>query len=208
MTETEIGKKNSKNLKMKKALKTVWDFLSDMIFSAVTVIGVVILIRFIIISPFEVSGGSMLDTLHDEDYIIVDKLSYRFSEPERGDIVVLVPPINTDTYYIKRIVGLPGEKIEFSNGQVLIHNAEFPAGFKLKEEYLSEKNKDSYLPNHESRSIQIPKNHYFVMGDNRGGSNDSRQWGTLHERNIEGRAWLLVLPFSRTSVISGVEYGM
>ncbi len=201
-----MSEQNITDHKIKRALTATWDFISDTLVSAITVIGIVILIRFILVSPFEVNGGSMLDTLHDGDYIIVDKITYRFKEPERGDIIVLIPPTDTDTYYVKRIIGLPGEKIEFHDGTVLIHNERYPAGVKLKEEYLAERNKKSYLSGHTDRSIEIPEHQYFVMGDNRGGSNDSRHWGTLHERNIEGRAVLVVLPFKDMGFLEGVEY--
>lgn len=192
----------------KKTLRATWEFISDILLSTVGVIAVVILIRFVVVSPFQVNGGSMLNNLHDGDYIIVDKLSYDFSEPERGDVIVLIPPTDTSTYYVKRIIGLPGEKIEFNNGQVLIHTDRYPDGFKLKEPYLSEDNRLTYLPNHENRVIEIPADHYFVMGDNRNGSNDSRQWGTLHQRNIEGLARLIVLPIKDAEVITGMDYGM
>ncbi|MDD4351996.1 MAG: signal peptidase I [Candidatus Gracilibacteria bacterium] len=198
----------SNDSKIKKMLKSTWDFLSDTFLSTIVVIGVVILIRFILVSPFEVNGGSMLDTLHDGDYIIVDKISYRFKDPERGDIIVLVPPTDTDTYYVKRIIGLPGEEVEFSNGQVLIHNDRYPAGLKLDEPYLNEDNEKTYLPNRIDRTIEVPSNQYFVMGDNRGGSNDSRQWGTLHSRNIEGRALIIVLPLRDFGLTQEVDYGM
>jgi signal peptidase I len=205
---TDLAEKSGKKNIFQRGLRATWEFVSDILLSTVGVVAVVILIRFIIVSPFQVNGGSMLDNLHDGDYIIVDKLSYDFSAPQRGDIIVLIPPTDTETYYVKRIIGLPGEKIEFNNGQVLIHNDRYPDGFKLNEPYLSKDNRETYLPNRENRIIEIPKDHYFVMGDNRNGSNDSRQWGTLHRHNIEGCARLIVLPIKDTQLLHGVDYGM
>jgi len=189
----------------KKRMKAIWNFLSDILINGVVIIGIVFFVRFALFSPFKVEGASMEPSLHTKEYIIVDKISYRFSDPQRGDIVVLIPPSNTKEYYIKRIIGLPGEKLEFLNGQVLIHNDEYPTGIRIEESYLSEENIRTIF-NGEPNIIEIPENHYFVMGDNRRHSNDSRNFGTVHERNLIGQAWIIAWPLDYTGIIEDPEY--
>ena len=191
----------------KKRMKAIWSFLSDILINGVVIIAIVFFIRFAIFSPFKVEGSSMEPTLYTKEYIIVDKISYRFKEPERGDVVVLIPPSNTKEHYIKRIIGLPGEKLEFLNGQVLVHNDEYPTGIRIDEPYLSEENIRTIF-NGEPNIIEIPENHYFVMGDNRRHSNDSRNFGTVHKRNLVGRAWIIVFPFDHAGFIEEPDYSL
>lgn len=188
-----------------KRVKAVWDFLSDVLINGVVVIGIVVLIRFFLFSPFQVKGSSMEPNLHDMEYIIVDKISYRFDEIQRGDVVVLIPPTDTTERYIKRVIGLPGEKMEFINGQVLIYNDEYPTGIRINEEYLSEENLKTIF-NGKENTIEIPDNHYFLMGDNRHASNDSRTFGTVHKRNIIGRAWIIAWPLGNMGFITDPNY--
>lgn len=193
--------------KKSQRMKAIWTFLSDVLINGVVVIGIVVLIRFFLFSPFKVEGSSMEPSLHTKEYIIVDKISYRIKEPERGDIVVLIPPSNTKERYIKRIIGLPGEKMEFLNGQVLIHNDEYPTGIRIDETYLSAENIKTIF-NGEPSTIEIPENHYYVMGDNRKHSNDSRNFGTVHERNLVGRAWIIAWPLDNFEIIGDPDYSL
>jgi len=172
--------------------------LGDILLNAVTVIVLVLVIRYVIISPFEVKGESMEPNFHSEDLLIVDKLSYRFQDPQRGDVIVLIPPPDTKQYYVKRIVGLPGESIRFLNGKVVIVNDEHPEGMTLTEAYLP-----TTLATYGSttEAISIPAGSYFVLGDNREHSNDSRAWGALPATNIVGRAWVVLWPPSDLRVV-------
>lgn len=172
--------------------------LGDILLNAVTVIALVLVIRYVIISPFEVKGESMEPNFHSEDLLIVDKLSYRFQDPQRGDVIVLIPPPDTKQYYVKRIVGLPGEKIQFLNGKVVITNDAHPEGVTLAEPYLP-----ASLATYGSTTepITIPAGSYFVLGDNREHSNDSRAWGALPKPNIVGRAWVVLWPPSDLRVV-------
>jgi signal peptidase I len=180
--------------------------IADIVYNFAIIVVIVAAIRYTLISPFQVNGSSMLPTLETSEFLMVDKLSYFLHNPERGDIVVLIPPENTETFYVKRIIGLPGEKIEFLNGQVIIHNTEHPEGLRLEEPYLSPENKDTYLPTRENKIIPIPENNFFVMGDNRHASNDSRSWGILHRQSIEGKAWFVFLPLNRMHFMQHAEY--
>jgi signal peptidase I len=145
---------------------------------------------------FIVIGNSMFPTFEHKDYLIVDKLSYHFKSPSRGDVIVFHPPINEKTYYIKRIVGLPGEKIEVKNNEVKITNTKNPEGVVLEQPYASSLGESE-------KTITLGDGEYFVMGDNRAVSSDSRVWGVLPEKNISGRVFLRLFPFSQIDIWPG-----
>lgn len=180
--------------------------LADLLYNIAVIVVIVGFIRYTLISPFQVNGSSMIPNLQNAEFLMVDKLSYYLHEPERGDVVVLVPPQDTELYYVKRIIGLPGEKVEFLDGQIIIHNQEHPEGFKLNEPYLSAENQKTYWPTHENKIIDVLPENYFVMGDNRRASNDSRAWGLLNKHNIEGRAWFVFLPVNQIRLVTKPGY--
>ncbi|PCI29633.1 signal peptidase I [Candidatus Wolfebacteria bacterium] len=151
---------------------------------------VILPIRTFIAQPFVVSGASMDETFQDKDYLIVDQLSYRFSEPERGDVIIFRYPIDPSKFFIKRIIGLPNERIVIQGNSVTIFNDRHTDGIRLVEPYVT-------LPGHDTRTTtQLLSDEYFVLGDNRGGSSDSRAWGPLPKSNIIGSALLRLLPIS------------
>ena len=138
---------------------------------------------------FIVVGDSMYPTFHNKDYLIVDKFTYHFiHEPQRGEVIILHPPTNPKTHYIKRIVALPGETIIFKGNDITIINSEHPEGFIIKDYSTSLGLIDGELT--------LSENQYFVMGDNRANSLDSRSWGVLPRENIVGRPILRLFPFS------------
>jgi len=161
------------------------------------VIVTVILFRAFIAQPFVVSGTSMVPTFQDANYLIVDEISYRFTEPKRGEVVVFKPPYEIGTFLIKRIIGLPGDQIQIKEGVVTITNDEHPEGLTLSEPYVNED-----YP-HENYLTTVPDDMYFVMGDNRAVSYDSRKWGFLPKKNIIGRAFLRLFPVSKLDVFPG-----
>ncbi len=130
---------------------------------------------------FYVRGSSMEPMLHNGQYLVVSKISYRFREPQRGDIVVFVSPNGTGEDYIKRIIGLPGERVEVRDGAVWIN------GYRLDEPYLN-----SGIPY--TGTWSLGPDEYFVLGDNRANSSDSHAWGPLPRKNIIGKAWLCYWP--------------
>lgn len=162
-------------------------------------LAIVIPIRAFIAQPFKVSGASMVPTFHDREYLIVDEISYRFNEPKRGDVIVFHPPQDPGTYYIKRIIGLPGETVKIDGPNVLIINKENPNGILLTEPYISAHT------NNNITSVQ-GTDEYFVMGDNRPYSSDSRTWGKLPKKNIVGRTFLRLYPFNEMSAFPGVYH--
>lgn len=144
-----------------------------------------------------VSGDSMLNTLHDGDNLIVDKISYRFKDPERFDIIVFPYQFAEDTYYIKRIIGLPGETVQIIDGYVYIN------GEKLEESYGREViDSDKYGIAVEP--VELGEDEYFVLGDNRNASSDSRfeDVGPLHRDELIGKAWIRIWPFDSFGTIS------
>jgi signal peptidase I len=142
---------------------------------------VVLPVRFFLFEPFLVRGQSMEPNFHNLDYLIIDKLSYFFRQPQRGEVIVFKPPIDDHVYYIKRIIGLPGERIIIEESKITIFNKEHPEGFVLNE---------SYLQNHYTLGkieVNLGQDEYFVLGDNREVSYDSRKWGPVKKERITGR---------------------
>ena len=142
----------------------------------------------------EVSGSSMETTLSDKDQLIVDKMTYRFRDPKRYDIVVFPYQYQDNTYYIKRIIGLPGETLQILSGRVYID------GMRLEEHYGNEMMEN---PGIAEEPLTLDENEYFVLGDNRNNSSDSRasDVGLIHRKDLIGRAWIRVWPLSQIGVI-------
>ncbi|MDQ5931156.1 MAG: signal peptidase [Patescibacteria group bacterium] len=161
-----------------------------------TAIALAMIIQQFIIRPFVVSGESMDPTLRSKDYLLIDEVTYRFSEPERGDVVVFRAPPEPTKFFIKRVIGLPGDTVSIKGSTITIINDEFPKGFTLKEEFITHKTTNEM-------TVKVPEDQYFVMGDNRAGSFDSRSWGTLPKANLRGRALLRLLPLSEIDYLPG-----
>lgn len=175
----------------------VWDLVKVLVISMV----IIVPIKYYVAQPFIVSGSSMVPTFRDGEYLIIDQLSYRTSEPQRGDIVVFKYPKDNTQYFIKRIVGLPGEKVTIRDTKVYITNQENPKGFELKEEYLS--SGSMTLGVNENNVVSLGADEYFVLGDNRAGSSDSRFWGPVPEYDLVGKVFIRAFPFT---VFKSVTY--
>ena len=179
--------------------KGIWSGLGDLSVFIVFVIGAVVLVRIFIAQPFIVSGTSMFPTFQNANYLIVDELTYRFHQPQRGDVIIFHPPIDMKSYYIKRIIGLPGDTVTVKNGVVTVSNDSNPKGVVLSEPYITT---DTLS---ENVSVKVPDGNYFVMGDNRPASFDSRKWGLLPRANITGRAFIRLFPFSELNILPGAD---
>lgn len=162
----------------------------------------VVAIRYFIFKPFVVKGASMEPNFHEKEYLIIDELSYRLREPKRGDIVVLKNQGSEDQdFFLKRVIAMPGERIVIINGRVKIYNTEFSDGKYLDESmYLS----PSVLTMGDM-DVTLKTDQYFVLGDNRSASLDSRRIGPVHRTDIVGRAFLRGWPLDRIEYL-GKEY--
>ncbi len=160
---------------------------------ALVALGAVFLIRAYLVQPFLVSGASMFPTFHDKDYLLVDEISYHFRDPKRGEVIVFRYPNDESTFFIKRIIGLPGDTVSFEAGKVKIVNAEHPGGMILEESYLPKGIVTNPRPGSETTFV-VKDGEYAVFGDNRSYSYDSRDWGVLKEKEIIGLVRLRLWP--------------
>ncbi len=181
--------------KIKKYFLIAWEFIKIIVIALI----IVIPIRYFIFQPFIVKGDSMIPNFHDGDYLIVDEISYKFRGIQRGDVIVLKYPLDTTQRFIKRVIGLPGETVDINNGKVSI--TKDGKVLNLNETYLPKN-----LATQGSIHITLPANKYFVMGDNRQFSYDSRMWGILPGEDIIGRALIRVFPITDTAYISEPSY--
>lgn len=168
---------------------------------AAILILVVVPIRLYVAQPFIVSGASMAPTFATGEYLIVDELSYRFAEPTRGDVIIFRFPHDTSKFFIKRIIGMPGETIRVNRGGVTVVNDAHPNGLELAEPYVTQR-----MQQQEPIAITLGPDEYFVMGDNRAASSDSRRWGPLNEDFIVGRAFVRLYPFQSVDVFPGIAH--
>lgn len=172
-------------------------------FSKIIIIALLIVvpIRMFVTQPFFVKGASMEESFYDGEYLIIDEISYRFKNPARGDVVVFRYPLDEKQYYIKRVIGLPGETVEIAGGEVFITDS---AGWRFA---LDEK---KYLERNEttpgSAVLTLGAGEYFVMGDNRGHSSDSRSWGVLPQKDIVGKVFIRAWPAARAALIEAPNY--
>ncbi len=149
---------------------------------------IVIPIRMFIAQPFIVSGASMEETFHSGEYLIVDQVTYNFQPPERGDVVIFRYPKDPSKFFIKRVIGVPGDTVTVEGDIVTIYNEEHPNGFTITEPYVKSMDNPSQV------TEKLGDREYFVMGDNRDESSDSRIWGVLQEDKIVGRAIIRLFP--------------
>ena len=162
-----------------------WKELFKLIFISLLI---VVPFRIYVAQPFIVEGASMDPTFETGDYLIVDELSYRFKSPERGSVLIFKYPKDPSKSFIKRVIGLPGETVSISKGRVTITNSAHPDGLKLEEPYVVLVSKQDEL------TYAVKVGEYFVLGDNRISSADSRLWGPVPESNIIGRPIIQLLP--------------
>ncbi len=160
---------------------------------------IVLPIRLFIAQPFIVSGASMETTFSTGQYLIVDQLSYHFEEPARGDVIVFRYPKDPSKFFIKRIIGIPGDTVSIKGSDVSLSNTEHPEGILLDEPYILSMKPSTTI------TETLGGDEYFVMGDNRDASSDSRAWGVLPRNNIVGRTFLRLFPITKVGVFPGAH---
>jgi signal peptidase I len=183
------------------AMRSFFVFILETIKIVVISLLIVIPIRYFVVQPFFVKGQSMEPNFDDGQYLIIDEISYRLESPARGEVVIFRYPNNPSEYYIKRIIGLPGETVEIIGGGIIVYNKENQNGFVLKEPYLLDGEKTNG-----AMKVELGVGEYFVLGDNRAASSDSRRWGPLEENLIIGRVWLRAWPFETAKVFAAPKY--
>ncbi len=182
------------SLAPKKWYKRAW--VKDVLSSIAIIVFIIIPFRIFIAQPYLVDGSSMDPTFKNNEYLIVDQLSYRLGDPKRGDVVIFKYPVNPDQYFIKRIIGLPGETVILDNSGTSIKNPATKEILKIEEPYVAYKQTSD-------TSFTLNEGEYFVMGDNRGASSDSRVWGAVPRKNIVGRPFLALYPLDKIKLLPG-----
>jgi len=198
-----VENKDSENKNENKSFfSEIKDFSFETIKIVVISLIIIVAIRTYVMQPFFVSGKSMEPNFHNGDYLIVDEISYRLDEPKRGDVIIFRYPRNPKEFFIKRIVGLPGERVEIKDSQIIIYNNENQEGLIV--------NENLYIPISTTTSgdvnVILKSDEYYVLGDNRNASADSRIWGVLEEHFIIGKAWIRAWPVGDFSVFEEVNY--
>ncbi len=170
-------------------------FIEVFKFSLLTLL-IVLPFRMFIAKPFIVNGASMSPTFETGHYLIVDQISYKIHEPQRGEVIVFKYPKDETRFFIKRIIGLPNETIIIEDGKVTIKNEESPEGFTVEEDYVKN-------IAHKNMKQTLLDDEYFVMGDNRANSSDSRVWGALQDDFIIGKALIRLFPVTKIDLFPG-----
>lgn len=182
-------------------IKKIVNFFLDFLETIVVALSIFVVVYLFIMQPHEIKGSSMEPNFQDKEYILTDKISYRLHSPTRGDVVIFKAPVNPDVDYIKRVVGLPADRVKVQNGFVYVN------GEKLNEYYLRDTTSlfpGSFLT--DGVEITVPEGKIFVMGDNRPHSSDSRQFGPIPISDVIGRAFIRYWPITSIGVLPSVNY--
>ena len=181
--------------------KKAGSFILDLVETVVIALAIFVLIYLFLFQPHQVSGSSMYPNFEDGEYLLTDKISYRLREPKRGDVVIFTAPQDTEHDYIKRIIGMPNESVKVESGKIFINGA-----------ILNE----TYLPSHfstfpgaftaQGQTIFVPADQYFVLGDNRNNSSDSRAWGFVPKKNLVGKISFRYWPVDHLGKIQAANY--
>jgi len=180
-----------------KRLAEVGLFFLELVKVVVLAAVTIVLIRHFLFKPFYVRGASMQPNFYDKEYLIIDELSYRLRDIKRGEVIVFKSPEDPKEYFLKRIIGLPGERVKVDGGKIVIYNQQYPEGKSLEEEYI-----DSTVITSGTITVTLSQDEFFVLGDNRPNSFDSRRFGSINSNAIVGRAIFRGWPISRIQIIN------
>lgn len=189
------------NFRPRGVIRAVLAYIVELIQVVLISLAIIIPVRYFLVQPFYVKGASMEPSFYDREYLIIDELSFRFRNPSRGDIVVFRYPLDPSQFFIKRVIGLPGDRIRISGGKITIFNPENTQGIILDEsKYLG-----SVFTAGE-KTVTLRGDEYYLLGDNRNASMDSRVFGPVKRKLIIGRVWLRGWPIDRLGRFSAPEY--
>ncbi len=201
--------------------RSIWFHVFDVILNIAIIVAIVGTIRTFVVSPFQIEGHSMDPTLDDREYIVINKFRYLMGKPQRGDVVVFRPPTDVSKFYVKRVIGMPGETIAIRDGYVFLRD-KVKGDIRLEEPYLSPMNAGhTYVypvnsGNPAEEVFTVPEGQYFLLGDNRQGSLDSRSFGHIGSNNtayiptpnIKGSVWFVALPITKIHAFEPQNYGL
>jgi signal peptidase I len=182
-------------------LKRLGSFFLDILEVIVFAIAIFLFLYLLVFQPHKIKGASMDPNFQDGEFLLTDKVTYRFRSPQRGDVIVFKAPLAEGEEYIKRIIGLPGETVSIRNNEIYINDK------AIKEKYIGPfivTDGNAFLP--EGATVTVPAESYFVLGDNRSHSSDSRAWGFVPKKDINGRAWFIYYPFNKLGVVQAYSY--
>ena len=181
-------------------LRSLWLFFLDFLETIVVSLAIFALVYIFLFQPHQVDGHSMEPNFHNGEYILTDKVSYRLHAPKRGDVIVFHSPQDERVDFIKRVIGLPGDQVMVKDGYTYLNNV------KLLEPYINDPGKvlpEAFLS--EGTPVTVPDGEYFVMGDNRLHSSDSREWGFVTRQEIVGRAFFRYWPIPDIGLVPTAE---
>ena|SRR3989338_7523638 len=186
----------TENVTEKEEMRGMWSVVWKIVRYALIAAIIIIPVRTFIVQPFMVKGNSMYPTFHDKEYLIVNEFAKYVGEYHRGDVVILRYPIDPSKYFIKRVIGLPGETVTIADGIVTIESPTLASPLVLTEPYVKN-------PKIDNSSLTLSAEEYFVMGDNRAESSDSRVWGPVPKDLMDGKALLRLFPFNAVRLYPG-----
>jgi signal peptidase I len=185
-------------------LSTIGVFLLDIIQVIFFAVAIFLFVYLLILQPHKIKGNSMDPTFKNGEFLLTDKVTYKFGDPKRGDVIVFKAPPDDKDEYIKRILGIPGDKVMVQGGKVYVNGQLVDEKVYLDPSVYTQGGNFA----NDGETILVPENSYFVMGDNRGGSFDSRAFGTIGREKITGRAWVVYWPPQKAGVVPEVNYGL
>lgn len=179
---------------------SIGSFIFESVEAIVISLALCVVLYLVVVTPHEVVGRSMMPNFENGEYLIANKLVYRFGEPERGDVLIFKHSETQDL--IKRVVGLPGDKVSLLDGRVYVNDKPLDESPYLADTVYT--NGGNSLS--EGESVTVPQGQYFVLGDNRPNSSDSRAFGPIEQEQIKGKAWIVYFPFNRFRIVEHVDY--
>jgi signal peptidase I len=183
-------------------LRKVYTFLIDTVQSLLLVFAIFLIVYVFLFQPFQVSGNSMYPNYSDGEYILTNKIALRLGQPKQGEVVVFKAPNDSERDYIKRVIGIPGDTVMIKDGNVYVNGQLLDQSTYLKPTVKT--HGGSFLK--ENTQIVVPSGYYFVLGDNRPESSDSREWGFVSLREIIGKSFFVYWPLDKMGTISN-PYG-